>query len=133
MIAGSKIIYYPGTAVFSGGYLHGYITANNLYCNGMPPYAPLHETLENSPAVGGADHFTVYPNPVSGKCFIALPPGEPGGPVEVGIYAISGKLIRTFRFSSGITPEIDMGRLLPGLYFFRISTAARVETHKVIR
>ena len=133
MIAGSKIIFYPGTAVFSGGYLHGYITANNLYCNGMPPYAPLYEALESPPVVRGTDHFTVYPNPVSGKCFIALPRGKPAGPVDVGVYAISGKLIRTLRFNSGITPEIDMERLLPGLYFFRISTATSVETHKVIR
>ena len=37
LIAGMSIRYLPGARVDSGGYMHGYITPDNIYCGGISP------------------------------------------------------------------------------------------------
>ncbi|MCX6268380.1 MAG: PKD domain-containing protein [Bacteroidetes bacterium] len=42
LIAGHNILILPGVSVDSGGYLHGYITSDNVYCGGIsPPVNPV--------------------------------------------------------------------------------------------
>ncbi|MCX6303555.1 MAG: T9SS type A sorting domain-containing protein [Bacteroidetes bacterium] len=47
VVAGQNIRFLPGSQVYSGGYLHGYITSNSAYCT------PASKTLQNVAVTAG--------------------------------------------------------------------------------
>jgi hypothetical protein len=133
MIAGEKILYYPGTSVFSGGYMHGYITGNGLYCNGMPPFAPKLAESGNILVGKSKKHFRVYPNPSPGKCYISLSSGGEIGEISIDVFNMTGTLIRSWKFGNGDMQALELYDFPAGLYLLKISSGNIVETFKLVR
>jgi len=97
MIAGQYIDYLPGARVYSGGYMHGYISSNA--CCGVVPLAPgivinpsntdsLEKFTVNIP---GSTYFKVYPNPTTGNFTLELHGDFVSSLTNVEIFGMRGE------------------------------------------
>jgi hypothetical protein len=132
-IAGSKIIFKPGTKVFAGGYLHAYITTTGDYCgSSAPSMVTLTDVTEELPDTPVGFAFMIYPNPSDGKFTLAQTGAGSGRDLSVDIYTLSGKLL----FSKVLKPEPDHAFNLygvqAGLYLLRVTDGETSETLKLI-
>jgi hypothetical protein len=116
MIAGMKISYFPGTKVFSGGYMHGYITSNGLYCGGMPPFAPIAPEESLLPEPMGSGDVILYPNPATDKLFIKNTRPSGTGTITLEIYNVVGKLMTRTTLQVPVSNFIDVSLFPPGIY-----------------
>ncbi len=79
--------------------------------------------------------LSVAPNPFRMKTKINFPIGQNRKGIELKIYDISGKLIKSFYPKSAVlwSGDDDQGRLLPrGVYFIRLSSGNKSISQKVI-
>ena len=138
LIAGQKISMLPGTRVFQGGYLHGFISGNGNYC------ASLSNQLVNNPDAGGDVMTTVpeiannrqvrvYPNPTSGMFTVELTGAEKTGLSRIEIYSMNGVKVKTEVLHGELKHQCSGADLMPGIYFIRLYTENQVETVKLIK
>ena len=137
-IAGESILFYPGTKVFDGGYMHGYITENGQYCSPLvnpAVFSPITDGVaSNEPGIiSGNITFNVFPNPTKGKFTMRLSgiPSEQNAEVEV--YSLEGILILKKQIISGNDQEISIEHLRPGIYIIRIVSGNFVENRKLVK
>ena len=94
-IAGQSINYYPGTTVYAGGYMHGYISST--FCNpyNHPGAAPVVAGSGDEPDLSrpGNSFFRIYPNPTDGNFTLELKGGAETSQVHVDIFGILGDRI----------------------------------------
>ncbi|MCX6303434.1 MAG: cohesin domain-containing protein [Bacteroidetes bacterium] len=134
MIAGQKISYLPGTKVNPGGYMHGYITTNGQYCNGLPAAMVATATGESLPAVPvDGSMFRIYPNPTPGKFTIELEPGDLSGNTYVTVYGTCGELILGDDMTNEVHREVSLAGKPDGLYFVRIVSGNKGYTEKILK
>ena len=132
MIAGLKIIYQPGTTVQDGGYLHGYIAADNIFCDTQPPSVPAADAeatgLTPTPV---ESYFKIFPNPTDGKFVIKF--REAPSNTWAEIYSMPGEKILIHDFMGLRSHEFNLEGYPAGVYFLRIILGNRVETVKVVK
>lgn len=134
LVAGNKISMLDGTKVYSGGYLHGYITTNGTFCGSM--LAPMVATTENSELTkiveATKNHLIkVYPNPTTDIVIVELI--DAGLEANVTVYSmVGGKLLQRelkgdnkFQFSLAGRPV--------GIYLVRVQAGEQSEIAKVVK
>ena len=137
LIAGQKIVFYPGSKVLSGGYLHGYIAPTGPWCQ-VPVVAA------NTPVVTGMnpgdtdlaveqEFYKIYPNPTSGAFMLELSEGEGNSAGKVEIYAMKGEKILNYQFAGGNKHEFTLEGKPVGIYFVRIIYGDQTGVAKIIK
>jgi hypothetical protein len=134
-IAGQNIIYYPGTIVNSGGYLHGYIST--VFCNpyNHPAASILAEGNEEHFAPGGSGDnlFKIYPNPTNGRFTIELSGEVLPGTAHVDIFGILGERILSNDMVLERTQEFSLADKSTGVYVVHVSSGTNFKTEKIIK
>jgi len=143
-IAGLNIRYQQGTRVFSGGYMHGYITTNGQYCVPVTPANPLvasDSVLFKGGATGlegireppGTRFCYIYPNPTHGDFRLVLSSKNREWPVNVRIYNAYGLVVKEIVLKEGQLHQISLRYETPGVYLLHIGHGSMTEVEKVIR
>jgi len=139
LIAGQSIDYLPGTLVYPGGYMHGYITSNS--CCGILPLAPAivinpanNENLEQNPlTIAGSKYFKVYPNPTTGNFILELNGDFASSTTNVEIFGIRGDKIMTTLLSGEQSHEFSLSDRPKGIYFIRVINGNKAASAKIIK
>lgn len=134
-IAGTNIIYYPGTKVDLGGYMHGYIST--IFCS---PYvhpvveAPAITGIEN-PGIGNPDNsfFKIYPNPTPGKFTLELKGDMTAAQVHVEIFGVLGDRILSKDMQIDRKQEFSLVEKPSGVYVIHVTAGGNSETEKIIK
>jgi hypothetical protein len=138
LIAGEKIKYMPGTTIYSGGLMHGYIATNGQYC-------PNKSNNEGSSAGGmGPDAigqtsfsenqvFKVYPNPTPGTFILEFKGEIPLYKAIVDVVGMLGKKIFTQVITGEPSHKFSLSDKPAGIYFIHVITGDKSETAKIIK
>lgn len=138
MIAGQKISYLPGTTVYNGGYLWGYIAPLGPFCasSNMPTFPSTtgiiksnEENLTNSKK----QLFTIYPNPTNGNFILELSEEIPTDKMIVDIYGMWGKKVLSEVLQGEKKYEFSLSGSPTGVYFIRVISEDKSETIKIIK
>ena len=134
-IAGQNIIYYPGTVVKYGGYMHGYISTT--YCtpfNHKPQDAPVAENTDQ-PDLLKSDNgfFKIYPNPTPGKFTLELKGDLSSEQAHVDIFGILGEKILSKDMILERTQEFSLAERPTGVYVIHVTSGANSKTEKIIK
>ena len=141
MIAGQNIFYYPGTTVYSGGYMLGYIAPSGPWCGSgslLPEARPNRDTEDLAEQtvvsrLAEGPSFRLYPNPTTGTFTLELDGIDVAQPVTIMIYSMQGGKVHEEILQGTKKYELSLGGQPTGLYFVRIVTEGIAETVKVIK
>ena len=131
MVAGTNILYLPGTLIHSGATMHGYIAPGGPYC----PAAKASEEIAGTetPGVSLMDNsFKIYPNPTSGLFTIEQQGDAANGLVKVDVLGTLGSKVLSTQFQGVSKQELSIKGNPPGIYFVRVSAGEKVQTVKII-
>jgi hypothetical protein len=134
-IAGTNIIYYPGTKVMTGGQMRGYISTT--FCN---PYihpaaaAPVVAGIEN-PGIGNPNNsfFKIYPNPTPGNFTLELKGDVTTSQVHVEIFGVLGDRILSKDMLIDRKQEFSLIEKPTGVYVVHVTSGLNSETEKIIK
>ncbi|MFZ4521638.1 MAG: T9SS type A sorting domain-containing protein [Bacteroidales bacterium] len=140
LIAGVNIKMNPGVIVTSGGYLHGYISADCFYCSAVPhslPQALKEESVAALPAeepfkTTGDAFFKVYPNPTSGNFTLELI-GQDRTGCMVEIYGMRGEKLVSKQLPGGAKHELSLDEKPEGIYIIRVVSEGVAGTSRIIK
>jgi len=137
LVAGTNILYYPGTKVASGGYLHGYIATNGTFCTYVVP--PL---VGNQSSTGiektaeieimKSPRTLVYPNPTAGTCTIEVIENR-SDQVKVEVYSMDGVAVLTKVIKGASKCTINLENFHPGMYLVHVTTDTEHAIVKLIK
>ena len=134
MIAGLDIFYYPGTAVDSGGYLHGSIAPGGPFCGGFIPSSPSvisgEEEIAGSPV---SSSFKMYPNPTTGIFTLEHRNDKAYGNATVEIFSIHGEKVLISSMTGVKKHLFSLSGFPPGIYCVRIVAGDLTETARLIK
>ena len=134
MIAGQNIIYYPGTRVEYGGYLHGYIASGGPWCGAKS--ATIAEVSEEEPEsfpVPEKSFFSIYPNPTTGGFFLELKGIEETAELKVEMYDMLGERVLTTELQGQMKYNLSLTGKPVGVYFIRVVSGKLAGTGKIIK
>ncbi len=135
LIAGMKILLKPGTRLFNGCYMHGYITTTGNYCqNPAAPIVAVATGEEELPLLSDEKQmFRVYPNPTGGDFTIEAFSSELQEPVMLELYSLTGeKVLQRHGVALG-RHTLSLTGKPSGLYLLRILSGQGTETFKVLK
>ncbi len=132
-IAGVNIIYYPGTIVEPGGYMHGSISTGT-YCGVAPPplVAVVSGQHENPFSIEQAN-FSIYPNPTNGNFTLVQKGDKQYGNVQVAVYTMHGERVMTETMIGEKQHDFNFSNMATGLYFVKVVAEGYTETIKLIK
>jgi hypothetical protein len=136
LIAGSKILFLPGTRVNYGGYIHGYISTNGNYCTATPNQyvanaGNVTESVEGMTDKGRS--IRIYPNPTSDVVNIEFASQDIPDDAEITLYNMQGeKLIRKLlRNESSF--QLSLSGKPTGMYLVHIQSGDKHEIARVVK
>jgi hypothetical protein len=135
MIAGNNIIYYPGTRVFPGGYMWGYIAPTGPWCPDRPVSmvdVPPEIDIQNSP-VTEKSFFMVYPNPTTGGFSLELKGIDKTMELRIEIYGMQGEQVFSKDVHGQIKYDFSLSEKPAGVYFIRVVSGKYAGTSKIIK
>ncbi|MEI7982482.1 MAG: choice-of-anchor tandem repeat GloVer-containing protein, partial [Bacteroidota bacterium] len=139
MVAGTNILYLPGTWIKHGGNMHGYIDAGEPFCGIQPPLLPSYEKGESETksevqpiATLPNRTFSIYPNPASGSFTIAQTDEKTYSSVNAEIYSMHGGRVLVKELYNEKKHLIPTSDLQNGLYFVKITADGYVENIKLV-
>jgi hypothetical protein len=131
-IAGTNIIYYPGTDVDLGGYLRGHIATT--FCN---PYIHPAQAITGIEAPAnintGNNLFKIYPNPTPGRFTLELNGNVTEAQVHVEIFGLLGERILSRNMPITHKQEFSLADKPTGVYVVHVSSGTTTETEKIIK
>ncbi|MCX6266352.1 MAG: T9SS type A sorting domain-containing protein, partial [Bacteroidetes bacterium] len=135
LIAGENILFLPGTMVVSGGFLHGYITADSHFCGWTAPSiaSKLVSTTDLEQGSPEETEFVVYPNPVADAFAIKERNGRKFGKVTVEVYNMTGKSIMKKKFEEERIYIRHFSEFPAGCYFIKIVGDTFFRTAKFVK
>ncbi|MCK9423378.1 MAG: T9SS type A sorting domain-containing protein [Bacteroidales bacterium] len=137
LIAGQNICFYPGTRVYTGGYLSTFITTAGNYCSGQSfprEYIPGKDAeIPRSPEGTGNRRVTLFPNPTPGQFYIELNDDEGTMNGFVAIYRITGELVMKRVLNPAFSAKFDLSSQPGGIYLMQIVDHDRMEVVKIIK
>lgn len=137
LVAGQKIVMLPLTRVMSGGYLHGWITTDDTYCNSLTEMTKVITGVPFSGKSGIAPEnrngdFKIYPSPTSGLFFIEFTGEEPQGATSFEIFNLYGAKVISSKATTGGLSRIDLSGHPSGMYLVRIVRGQKVQTSRIL-
>ncbi len=132
MIAGQNILFYPGTTVEPGGYLHAHIAPGGPYCPIPSKPSTVEESSENT-LTPERPFFRVFPNPTTGEFTLALNEYNPSEKTGVEIYNLNGEKIISVSFTDQEKYVFCPGSIPPGLYLVRVNSISRNGSCMVVK
>jgi hypothetical protein len=135
MVAGQKVVYKTGTKVFPGGYMHGYISQDGLYCQALPVvFAKNEENKQTYPTdmEGSGNHFRLFPNPADDEITISSAGISFERIKMVEISDIHGHEVLKLLHDGDAPLKLTLPGLPPGLYLVRISSETHCEIIKLV-
>lgn len=131
MIAGQNILYFPGTKVDSGGYLHGYIAPGGPWC--VLPTMPA--TVTGNPlsdGYNGGNRWIVRPNPTSGHFTLEF--SEKNLPQATAeLFNMQGVRIGSPTAVLSRSVPFDLTGKPSGVYLIKVSSDNQSEIFKVLK
>ena len=134
LVAGIRILLMDGTKVNSGGYLHGYITTNDVYCgSGSNPVVKAIVDTNGFEPVTKNQLIRVYPNPTTDNVVVELIEATAPTTFMISVYNMQGgKLLEKtvngeprFQFSLSDKPV--------GVYIVHVQSEQQSDIAKVIK
>ena len=137
-ISGQKISFLAGTTVYLGGYMHGYITLTNEYCqNPANPIvsSPVNATGVEIPAVNFSDMQTVrvYPNPATSAFTVELTGLSDNSTSRIEMLNMSGSTVMSRELMGESKYQFSIGDMANGIYIICITTGPKVKTVKLVK
>ena len=136
-VAGQKISFMPGTTIFAGGYLHGYITQEGQYCGQLPNMIvvakPSQEETTFIPEIMSHQSVKVYPNPTTGIFTVEVNGEDQAAMIKAEIYSMGGIKVFSVDLASVRKHEFSLARLKPGIYFIHVFTNEQSEILKLVK
>lgn len=136
LVAGEKILLYPGTLVYSGGTLHGYITSTGTYCS-VPSNPIVVNQEEKASTTTGLEilkdgYIRIYPNPTQGEFTVELSKNLVGVPIQTEIFGVRGEKVFSKDLTGELKHEFTLAGRPVGVYFVKVIAGDEVLTHKLI-
>jgi len=131
-IAGSNILYYPGTRVDSGGYMTGYIAPAGPWCNTQSKVVSAVPREESGPVIQG-DAYRIYPNPARDRFFIENITDRSTATWMVEIYDMNGTKVDIRFLDEKRVHEFSLAGKPAGIYLVRVITDAGSGTTRIIK
>jgi hypothetical protein len=125
-ISGQRVVFLPGTVVNPGGYLHGYITAESLYC--LVADSITHKKTVNDSALSAslpALTVKVFPNPTTGIFYVGLQGSATNQQAFAEILNMQGEVVMKADLGHAPGFEWSLGDLPCGFYLLRVIQGER--------
>ncbi len=120
LIAGQNIRYLPGTAVYPGGHLWGYIAPGGPYCQAPSMPASIATAGELPRFACAQASFDLYPNPTTGIFTLERTGGNPVDEIRVEIFGMTGVTVLTEKRPGAEKHEFSLADQPAGIYFVRV-------------
>ena len=134
MIAGNKINFLPGTKVFPGGYLHGYITTTGQYCDSKSPSAGTAvEEIKTNTIHVTEPFFKIYPNPTDGILELELNGLDATEIIRIEIYNMTGEKVISTAYAGGRKHQLSLSGKPGGIYLLQVVSAKFSGTARIIK
>jgi hypothetical protein len=134
MIAGQKILYYPGTKVLYGGYMHGYIASGGPWCGTKEAaIVTVPNKVEEISPVAGKPFFSIYPNPTTGSFALEIKSLDETPDLQVEIYGLLGERMLSKNLQGQRKYEFSLAGKPNGVYFIRVVSGKFAGTGKIIK
>jgi hypothetical protein len=130
LIAGSSIVFMPGTKVVSGGKMHAYISTT--YCP-TPPAAGEKVAQGSVSGEVAAGSFRVYPNPTQGTFTLEMTGKATASTVAAELFRMQGDRLVKVEFQGDQLYKFDLNGQPSGIYILRILFDGKGETVKIIK
>lgn len=134
-IAGTNIIYYPGTSVALGGHLLGKISTT--YCGSYQHpvvMAPVIAGVENQGIGNPANTmFKIYPNPTPGDFTLEMKGARTSGRVHIEIFGALGDRIFSKEVEIDRSQQFTLSDKPVGVYVVHVTSGEVSETEKIIK
>jgi hypothetical protein len=131
MIAGENILYYPGTYIEEGGYLHGSISPGGPWCVLQPKDALFNGTGETL-SVTEQQFYRIYPNPTSGNFMLELN-AQAAEKYLVEIYDMKGDKMLSAEMRGERRHEFSLSGKPVGIYLVRVISERNSGTTRIIK
>jgi hypothetical protein len=140
-IAGKSIHFLSGFIAQSGSQVHGYITADGIFCKGSfktsiveaPPQEKEAKFTEQQKENDNLSHemkVKVYPNPNNGKFMIDLINFE--NSASVSVYNLTGYVFFKSNMELTIGNELNLSFLRKGIYFLKVTSNNKQFVKKIL-
>ena len=132
MIAGENILYYPGTNIAEGSYMHGYITPGGPWCS-APAKTPFADGMKDAGKKEESSFYRVYPNPTTGMLQMELNAGESTEKVQIEIYDMKGERFLWEEFSGEAKHGVNLSGRPAGMYLIRVITESNSGFTRIVK
>jgi hypothetical protein len=133
LVAGQKISCLPGTKVFSGGYMRGYISPDHPWCTQPSLPGAIISGEEKNVATDPLPSCKIFPNPTNGIFTVQMNEEMRSKPVLLELRGLHGELVTSLQ-SNGITQQtFSLENRPSGVYFLRILSGRIVRSYKIIK
>ncbi len=134
LVAGNKISILNGAKVYSGGYLHGYITTNETFCGTM--LAPLVANNQAGETVGMEEAvktplIKVYPNPTSDMAIVEVV--GTNDDASITVYSMLGERLYQRQLKGEKKYQFSLSDKPVGIYMVRVQAGNQSEVAKVVK
>jgi hypothetical protein len=132
----------PGTKVDPGGYLHGFISSQCLWCTAFPGVNTPDSQVEESGneitpqpliSVQPGSFFRVYPNPTTGVFTLELSEVSETMVVNVEIYSMRGDKLYTGQYSGEKRHQLSLEGKPAGIYYLRVHSGTVSGSVKILK
>ena len=133
LVAGQKISCLPGTKVFHGGYLRGYISPDHPWCTQPSLPGVVISADEEKLALNPLPACKIYPNPTSGVFTVQMNEEMRSAPVFLELRGLHGELVKSMHSEGNTHLNFSLENRPTGVYFLRILSGKNASTFKIIR
>jgi hypothetical protein len=133
MIAREMIIYRPGTIVYEGGYMRGYISSTDFCGMKSTPIVASVTGKGEVPFISETPEFRIYPNPTSNNFTLEQKAGIDYSNIKVEVYNMQGARVLAEVIIGQKKHEFLFSDVPGGIYFVKVIAGDHVETIKLIK
>lgn len=131
--AGTGISILPGAFIRYGTNFKARIAQQCDYCAGFKDALSISENTDDETMMDdGQIRFEVWPNPARDVVMVKRI-GLPEGEFYVRLMDMTGRMIQLKKSGLGDVISLDLGGIMSGLYFIRITSNSGIEVRKMIK
>jgi len=132
-IAGMNILFMPGTHIYNGGMMHGYIAPTGPFCGTMAPsFINVTAGIEDPVDPITNQRILIYPNPTTGKITLEFVPENLRSGARIYLYSMNGAEVLQKDLPQMKKETFTLDFLTPGIYLCRIVYNGKQELVKIV-